>query len=34
MIESIINLKDKKYWRKGMTREKLIKEIQENCQTC
>ncbi len=29
MIESIINLKDKKYWRKGMTREKLIVEIQE-----
>lgn len=29
MIETIINLKDKKYWRRGMTREKLIKEIQE-----
>ncbi len=29
MIESIIHLKDKKYWRKGMTREKLIQEIQE-----
>ena len=29
MIESIINLKDKKHWRKGMTREKLIQEIQE-----
>ena len=29
MIETIINLKDKKYWRKGMTREKLIQEIQE-----
>ena len=29
MIESIINLKDKKHWRKGMTREKLISEIQE-----
>ena len=29
MIESIINLKDKKYWRKGMTRNKLIQEIQE-----
>ena len=29
MIETIINLKDKKYWRKGMTREKLIAEIQE-----
>jgi len=29
MIETIINLKDKKYWRKGMTRDKLIAEIQE-----
>jgi len=29
MIETIINLKDKKYWRPGMTREKLIQEIQE-----
>ncbi len=29
MIESIIHLKDKKFWRKGMTREKLIQEIQE-----
>jgi Cu(I)/Ag(I) efflux system membrane protein CusA/SilA len=29
MIESIVHLKDKKYWRKGMTREKLIQEIQE-----
>lgn len=29
MIETIINLKDKKFWRRGMTREKLIKEIQE-----
>lgn len=29
MIESIIHLKDKKHWRKGMTREKLIQEIQE-----
>ena len=29
MIETIINLKEKKYWRKGMTREKLIQEIQE-----
>jgi Cu(I)/Ag(I) efflux system membrane protein CusA/SilA len=29
MIETIIHLKDKKFWRKGMTREKLIQEIQE-----
>jgi len=29
MIESIIHLKDKKHWRRGMTREKLINEIQE-----
>ncbi|NQU94657.1 MAG: efflux RND transporter permease subunit [Candidatus Omnitrophica bacterium] len=29
MIETIINLKDKKFWRRGMTREKLILEIQE-----
>jgi len=29
MIETIIHLKDKKSWRKGMTREKLIQEIQE-----
>jgi len=29
MIESIIHLKDKKFWRKGMTREKLILQIQE-----
>lgn len=29
MIESIIHLKDKKSWRRGMTREKLIQEIQE-----
>lgn len=29
MIETIIHLKDKKFWRKHMTREKLIKEIQE-----
>ena len=29
MIETIINLKDKKHWRPGMTREKLIEEIQE-----
>ncbi|MCA9405945.1 MAG: efflux RND transporter permease subunit [Candidatus Omnitrophica bacterium] len=28
MVETIVNLKDKKYWRKGMTREKLIGEIQ------
>jgi copper/silver efflux system protein len=29
MIETIIHLKDKRYWRKGMTREKLMQEIQE-----
>ena len=29
MIETIIHLKDKRFWRKGMTREKLIQEIQE-----
>jgi len=29
MIETIIHLKDKKFWRKGMTRERLIQEIQE-----
>ncbi|MFH2138659.1 MAG: CusA/CzcA family heavy metal efflux RND transporter [Candidatus Omnitrophota bacterium] len=29
MIETIIHLKNKKYWRKGMTREKLINEIQD-----
>ncbi|MFH1655805.1 MAG: CusA/CzcA family heavy metal efflux RND transporter [Candidatus Omnitrophota bacterium] len=29
MIETIVHLKDKKFWRKGMTREKLIVEIQE-----
>jgi len=29
MIETIIGLKDKKHWRRGMTREKLIQEIQE-----
>jgi Cu(I)/Ag(I) efflux system membrane protein CusA/SilA len=29
MIETIIHLKDKKFWRKGLTREKLIQEIQE-----
>ena len=27
MFETIINLKDKKYWRKGMTKEKLIHEM-------
>ncbi|MDD4202327.1 MAG: CusA/CzcA family heavy metal efflux RND transporter [Candidatus Omnitrophica bacterium] len=29
MIESIIHLKDKKFWREGMTRNKLIEQIQE-----
>lgn len=29
MIETIIHLKDKKFWRKSMTRNKLINEIQE-----
>lgn len=29
MIETIIHLKDKRFWRKGYTREKLIKEIQD-----
>jgi len=29
MIETIIKLKPKKFWRKGMTREKLIEEIKE-----
>ncbi|MBD3272301.1 MAG: CusA/CzcA family heavy metal efflux RND transporter, partial [Elusimicrobia bacterium] len=29
MIETIIHLKERKYWRKGMTREKLIQEIQQ-----
>lgn len=29
MIETIINLKDKKEWRSGMTRDKLIQEIQQ-----
>ncbi|MDD5070296.1 MAG: CusA/CzcA family heavy metal efflux RND transporter [Candidatus Omnitrophica bacterium] len=29
MIETIISLKEKKFWRPGMTRDKLIKEIQE-----
>lgn len=28
MLETIIHLKDKKFWRKGITREKLIEEIQ------
>ncbi|MFH1846618.1 MAG: CusA/CzcA family heavy metal efflux RND transporter [Candidatus Omnitrophota bacterium] len=29
MIETIVHLKDKKYWRKGMTQEKLIQQIRE-----
>jgi Cu(I)/Ag(I) efflux system membrane protein CusA/SilA len=29
MIETIIHLKDRKFWRRGMTRERLIQEIQE-----
>lgn len=29
MIETIVHLKNKKYWHKGMTREKLIQEIEE-----
>jgi Cu(I)/Ag(I) efflux system membrane protein CusA/SilA len=29
MIETIIHLKNKRFWRKGMTREKLINQIQE-----
>ena len=29
MIEAIIHLKDKKYWRRGMTREKIMQEIQQ-----
>ncbi|MFH0913337.1 MAG: CusA/CzcA family heavy metal efflux RND transporter [Candidatus Omnitrophota bacterium] len=29
MLETIVHLKDQKFWRKGMTREKLIEEIQE-----
>jgi Cu(I)/Ag(I) efflux system membrane protein CusA/SilA len=29
MIETIIHLKDRKFWRRGMTRERLIDEIQE-----
>ena len=29
MLETIIHLKDRHFWRKGMTREKLIDEIQD-----
>ena len=29
MIETIVHLKDKRYWRKGLTREGLIQEIQD-----
>jgi Cu(I)/Ag(I) efflux system membrane protein CusA/SilA len=29
MLETIIHLKDKEFWRKGITREKLIGQIQE-----
>jgi len=29
MIETIVQLKDKRFWRKGMTREKLIRQIQD-----
>jgi Cu(I)/Ag(I) efflux system membrane protein CusA/SilA len=29
MIETIVKLKQRKYWRRGMTREKLIKEMDE-----
>ncbi|MFQ5952270.1 MAG: efflux RND transporter permease subunit [Candidatus Omnitrophota bacterium] len=29
MIETIVHLKNKKFWRRGMTREKLIVQIQE-----
>ncbi|MFC1699677.1 efflux RND transporter permease subunit [Candidatus Omnitrophota bacterium] len=29
MIETIIHLKDKRFWRRGMTREKLIQQIQD-----
>jgi len=29
MIETIVHLKRRKFWRKGMTREKLIEDIQE-----
>lgn len=29
MLETIIHLKDRRFWRKGMSREKLIEEIQE-----
>ncbi|MBN8670017.1 MAG: efflux RND transporter permease subunit [Chitinophagales bacterium] len=32
MIETIIVLKPKKYWRDGMTKEKLIKEMNESVQ--
>lgn len=32
MIETIIQLKDKKYWRKGMSREKLIKQMDKKLQ--
>ncbi len=32
MIETIIHLKREKFWRPGMTRQKLIKEIQEKTQ--
>jgi len=32
MIETIIVLKQKKYWRKGMTKEKLIKEMNDKVQ--
>ncbi len=29
MLETIIHLKDKRYWRRGMTRQKLVNEIQQ-----
>jgi len=29
MIETIVHLRDKKFWRKGLTREEIISEIQE-----
>jgi len=29
MIETIVHLKDKKHWRRGMTREKIMQEIQQ-----
>lgn len=32
MIETIVSLKDRKYWRKGMTRERLIKEMDKALQ--